>query len=89
MKKKRKIDCKRFQYNSTSGMILDDLTGKRYYGNNEVCKLLNEVSDHGDYIAEKYIDLSFKYKKVCRILRKYNIFSLSKLDLILFYSRIW
>ena len=59
---------KRFKYYSTSQMIVDDLTGYSYYGNDKICKLLNQESDRADKIAEKYFDLLFNtsYKKYYR-----------------------
>ena len=52
----------RFKYYPTSQMIIDDLTGYRYQGNQEVCDLLNEVNDRADKNAEKYWDLKNEVK---------------------------
>ena len=48
MKIKREMMDKRFHYFPFSGEIIDDLTGKRYYGSEEICKLLNQESDRAD-----------------------------------------
>lgn len=36
---------KRFKYYFPSQIIKDNKTGKRYYGNKQVCDLLNELAD--------------------------------------------
>ena len=72
----------RFRYSKTSQIITDDLTGWTYYGNKQVCDLLNQVNNRADMNAEKFDEWMV-------ILRKYNIHSLEKLDKVLFHSRTW
>ena len=72
----------RFIYNRTSQMITDELTGYRYHGNKEVCKLLNQESERADRNAEKY--LAF-----LTVLDKYGIGSVEKLDQVLLNQRVW
>ena len=38
----------RFKYYPVSQIIEDKVTGKRYYGNQAVADLLNELSNDGD-----------------------------------------
>ena len=73
---------KRFIYNRTSQMITDDLTGFTYHGNKKVCELLNQESDRADRNAE----LLYAYEK---LMRKYEIDSVAKLDRILLEQRVW
>ena len=66
----------------------------------ELCNLLNEVNDRADRNAELVdmgkIDMLFqidRYKTIVeeldRILRKYEIDSLEKLDLVLMEQKVW
>ena len=73
---------KRFRYSSTSQIITDDLTGYTYYGNKQVCDLLNKESDRADRNVEMF-DGWFK------VLRKYHIDNPEKLDKVLWNSRTW
>ena len=57
------MDEKRFKYYATSQMIIDNLTGKHYHGNKQVCDLLNDENDRADRIAEKYYDLLYGESK--------------------------
>ena len=75
-------DLKRFHYNRTSQMITDDLTGKLYKGNQETCDLLNSEDERANRNAEKY--LAF-----LKVLDKYGIGSVEKLDRVLFEQRLW
>ena len=72
----------RFRYYKSSQIITDKLTGWTYYGNKQVCDLLNQVNRRADINAEKFDELM-------RILYKYNIHSPAKLDKVLFNSRTW
>lgn len=102
MKIKREMMDKRFHY-YPSGEIIDEVTGKRYYGNSEICKLLNQESDRADRNAELLYDDSDEYRKLVwerdiykhfveetlNVMNKYNVKSLDRLDHILFYAREW
>ena len=48
---------KRFKYCRTSQIIKDDLTGYTYYGNKEICDLLNQINNRADKNAEQYCKL--------------------------------
>lgn len=39
------VDNKRFKYYPIPQIILDERTGKRYYGNKAICELLNELNE--------------------------------------------
>ena len=97
------MDAKRFKYNSTSQQITDSLTGYRYYGNKQVTDLLNEVNERADKNAEKYTDLLQDYHHIMvsneimkerlrafdKVMRKYHIDNVEKLDRVLFEQRVW
>lgn len=101
VKMEREMMDKRFHYYPFSGEIIDEVTGKHYYGNGEICKLLNQESDRADRNAEMNTDeelLKLRwekdiYKNFCdetiKILTRHNVSDLSKLDHILFYARKW
>lgn len=72
----------RFKYYRNSQMIIDELTGKHYSGNKQVCELLNRINERADMNAEAFDDW-FK------VLEKYNIDSPEKLDKVLWNSRTW
>ena len=72
----------RFVYYRNSQMIIDELTGKHYSGNKQVCELLNRINERADMNAEAF-DEWF------RVLEKYNIRSPEKLDKVLWNSRTW
>ena len=76
------MDSERFTYYSTSQMIVDNLTGYTYNGNNKICKLLNQESDRADKIVESF-------DKWYKVLHKYNIDSPEKLDQVLMNERVW
>ena len=73
---------KRFKYYPNSQMIIDELTGKHYSGNKQVCELLNRINERADMNAEAFDDWF-------RVLEKYNIRSPEKLDKVLWNSRTW
>ena len=73
---------KRFRYFEATGQIIDGLTGFRYYGNQKLCDLLNDLNDRADRNAVVVFDVE-------KILRKHEISSLEKLDQILFEQRVW
>ena len=87
---------KRFKYYRQSQMIIDNLTGFHYQGNKEICDLLNDESDRADrnieicdkIIMEKKILEQFNFD-VLKIMKKYEIENLEKLDQILFYQKKW
>jgi len=80
------MNVKRFRYNSTSQMITDELTGYTYYGNKKVCDLLNSLNDDADEKIAKLYDENMEVKK---ILQKYGIKNLEKLDKMLFEQKVW
>lgn len=102
MKMKKEMMDKRFHYYPFSQEVIDDLTGKRYYGSREICELLNQESDRANEFAEVlYDDPTFRRlrwqksiyehfgNEVLKILHKHGISSLNDLDHILFYARTW
>ena len=78
----KNCNFERFHYYSGSQMIIDDLTGKHYSGNNEICKLLNQENDRANRIVEEFDEW---YK----VLNKYNIRTPAKLDQVLLNERVW
>ena len=76
------MEKKRFNYYPNSQMIIDELTGKHYSGNKQVCELLNRINERADMNAEAFDDWF-------RVLEKYNIRSPEKLDKVLWNSRTW
>ena len=72
----------RFRYNRTSQMITDELTGYTYYGNQELCDLLNQLNDKNDKLVESF-------DEYYGVLLKYGIKSPDKLDKVLFNQRVW
>ena len=103
VKMEREMMDKRFHYYPFSGEIIDEVTGKHYYGSGEICKLLNQESDRADRNAELLYDDSDEYRKLVwerdiykhfveetlDVMNKYNVKSLNRLDHILFYARKW
>lgn len=82
------MNKKRFQI--TFGGIFDNLTGETLTTKREVAEVLNNVNDRADRNAELLdIDTVCYYHAVQKILKKYNIDSLEKLDLVLFHQRVW
>ena len=87
---------KRFKYYRQSQMIVDNLTGFHYQGNKEICDLLNDISDKADrnieicdkVIMEKKILEQYNFD-VIKIMQKYEIENLEKLDQILFQQKKW
>ena len=87
---------RRFKYYRQSQMIIDNLTGFHYQGNKEICDLLNDESDRADrnieicdkIIMEKKILEQFNFD-VLKIMKKYEIENLEKLDQILFHQKKW
>ena len=76
------MEKKRFNYYPNSQMIIDELTGKHYSGNKQVCELLNRINERADMNEEAFYEW-FK------VLEKYNIRSPEKLDKVLWNSRTW
>ena len=87
---------KRFKYYRQSQMIVDNLTGFHYQGNKEICDLLNDESDRADrnleicdrIVMEKKILEQYNFD-VLKIMKKYEIENLEKLDQILFHQKKW
>lgn len=77
-------------------MIIDNMTGFHYQGNKEICELLNQLNDKADMnleicdkvIMEKKILEQYNFD-VIKILKKYEIENLEKLDQILFHQKKW
>ena len=63
----KRTDCKRFVYYRFSQMIKDDLTGKRYNGNKEICDLLNKIDDKRNENAELYFAKDDLLKKQLQV----------------------
>ena len=72
----------RFVYYRNSQMIIDELTGKHYSGNKQVCELLNRINERANINAEAFDGWH-------SVLEKYNIDSPEKLDKVLWNSRTW
>ena len=87
---------KRFKYYRQSQMIIDNMSGFHYHGNDEICELLNQLNDKADMnleicdevIMENSI-LKHYNNGVIKILKKYEIENLEKLDQILFHQKKW
>ena len=87
---------KRFKYYRQSQMIVDNMTGFHYQGNKEICDLLNDESDRADMnleicdriVMEKKILEQYNFD-VLKIMKKYEIENLEKLDQILFQQKKW
>ena len=73
-----KKNCKRFKVIPNVG-IKDDLTGEILTNDRDICNKMNKVSDRSDEIVEEFFD----------VIGKYGIHTLKKLDLCLFYQRVW
>ena len=75
--------------------IRDNVTGREYHGlvDDEFLELINKESERADRNAELLdVDCVAQYnycKKVRRIMRKYEIDNLEKLDRILFEKGVW
>ena len=75
---------------------MDNLTGFHYHGNKEICELLNQLNDKADMnleicdkvIMEKKILEQYNFD-VLKIMKKYEIENLEKLDQILFQQKKW
>ena len=75
---------------------MDNLTGFHYHGNKEICELLNQLNDKADMnleicdkvIMEKKILEQYNFD-VLKIMKKYEIENLEKLDQILFHQKKW
>lgn len=72
---------KRFTYDPFQHTI-DTVSGISYRGDRNVCNLLNDINDRADRNAE---ELS-AYRKV---MKKYGITTIEKLDRILFEQKVW
>ena len=87
---------RRFKYYSQSQMIIDNITGFHYHANKEICELLNQLNDKAEMnleicdkvIMEKKILEQYNFD-VLKIMKKYEIENLEKLDQILFHQKKW
>ena len=79
----------RFEYRATSQSIIDHLTGFVYGGNKKVCDLLNEQNERADRNAEKCWDAISELEKFNKVMLKYEISDVEKLDRILFERTVW
>lgn len=75
------IGKKRFRVISDVGVI-DNSSGEIYRSHQNLCKLLNAVNDRADRNADELLE----YKK---LMMKYGINNIDKLDQVLFNQRIW
>lgn len=96
---------KRFEDLYYCNSIKDNVTGEEYneydFISGKVTDLLNQLSDRGDKILEAYTTeelLKLRIEKniyekftneTIKILNKYDIESLAKLDQMLFNQRVW
>ena len=87
---------KRFEYRKFSQGVLDTLTGFMYQGNEQTCKLLNDLNDKADKNAELYFELMSSggvdpndYQAFLKLMKKYEISSVEKLDQMLFNQKVW
>ena len=92
---------KRFEYREFSQSIYDNLTGKIYDGNQKTCDLLNAENDRADRNAELNTDenlLNLRWQRdiykhfsdeVLKLMSKYEISTLAKLDQMLFNQKKW
>ena len=92
----------RFEYRAFSQCIYDNLTGWHYEGNEDTCKLLNDVNWRADKNAERIFkkrdeinQLRLEVAKrddyldeLYKIMKKYGISDLNKLDISLREGRI-
>lgn len=77
--------------------IVDTVSDQKYevslQNRNEICALLNDVSESDTDIEEILLYELSVYKdftdKVLKILNKYGISNLDKLDRVLFEQRLW
>lgn len=96
------VYLKRFELICGASCIKDNMSGVIYEDFNpvgagtdihKICELLNKINDRADRNAELLdIDCVAQYhycQEVQRILRKYGIDSLEKLDLCLMEQRVW
>lgn len=90
---------------SRDDFIIDNVTGRRWqveqWVSDDICRELNDLSERGDRIIEAFTTeelLKLKWQrdiyknfstKTMKILNKYEIDSLEKLDKILFEQRVW
>lgn len=73
--------------------VKDNLTGREYDVGlkeyREVCELLNDLNSRADRNAELFFIANKIVMEVQRILDKYEIDGLKKLDQILMEQRVW
>lgn len=85
--------------------IIDNITSNRWqveqWVSDDICKELNKLSERADKVLESFTTeelLKLKWEKdinkrfadeVIKIMNKYEIKSLEKLDQVLFNQRVW
>lgn len=86
----------RFTYNYFSMSIRDEQTGYIYSDLEKICTLMNQLNERADRNVElcdceKSKNIVYKnfVDDVMKILNKYGIKDLEKLDQILFNQRVW
>lgn len=102
IKKYREVNPikKRFDFDPSGVYIVDKINGNNFDFSDELLDLMNRLNDRADRNAElvdmEKIELIYQRdmyqdftNKVCKIMDKYGIDSLKKLDLVLFHQRLW
>ena len=86
----------RFTYNYFSMSIRDEQTGYIYSDLEKICTLMNQLNERADRNAEvsdleRLENVVYRnfVKNVLKILNKYGIEDLEKLDKVLFNQRVW
>ena len=90
---------------SRDDFIIDNVTGRRWqveqWVSDDICEELNRLSERGDRIIEEFTTeelLKLKWQRdiykrfseeTMKILNKYEISSLEKLDRMLFEQKVW
>ena len=89
-------DEKRFDYRPFSQCIYDRMTGKFYQGNEKTCNLMNDLDDWGSKNVERYFELLSsggvdpdEYLKFIKLMKKYEVSSIDKLDQMLMEQKVW
>ena len=67
----------------------DELSGKHYTTFSSLCELLNIFSFRSDEIAEMYYDKKVELDEIKKVMRDYGINDAEKLNLVLFYEKVW
>lgn len=88
------MNDKRFHYRPFSRAIYDSSTGYLHTDLDDITDMLNELNDQADKNAELSLKFEMMEKKVdnlmCRkVMKKYGINSVEKLDQVLFNQKVW